>query len=265
MINVVITGSTQGIGYGLAAEFCNRGDNVTLAGRDQQKLEQALENLGDKPGKVAGIPCDVTRAEDVQALWDHASTAFGAVDIWINNAGLARTAWQILDVPQREIEAMVTTNMLGTINGSRVAAKGMKAQGQGKIFNMLGGGSDGEYFPGMGIYGTTKRGLDYFTDAIAKETAGDGVIIGKIRPGMIITEAVVREAREDIVSFEKSRHIMNNLVDTIETVAPFLVDEIMTTKKSGTKIRWLTGGKIAKRMMMGRFKKRPDQFEAFGL
>ena len=150
MTNVVITGSTQGIGYGLAAEFCNRGDNVTLAGRDQQKLDQALDNLKDKPGKVTGIPCNVTRAEDVQALWDHASTQFGAVDIWINNAGLARTAWQILDVPQREIETMISTNMLGTINGSRVAAAGMKAQGQGKIFNMLGGGSDGEDFPGMG-------------------------------------------------------------------------------------------------------------------
>ncbi|MFT6958624.1 MAG: NAD(P)-dependent dehydrogenase (short-subunit alcohol dehydrogenase family) [Halieaceae bacterium] len=265
MTNVVITGSTQGIGYGLAAEFCHRGDNVTIAGRDQQKLAQALDNLKNASGQIAGITCDVTQAEEVQALWNHAFEQFGTVDIWINNAGLARTAWNILEVPQREIEAMIRTNMLGTINGSRVAATGMKAGGQGKIFNMLGGGSDGEYFPGMGIYGTTKRGLDYFTDAIAKEMAGDGVIIGKIRPGMIITEAVVREAREDIASFKKSRQLMNNLVDTIETVAPFLVDRIMATKKSGTKIRWLTGSKIAKRMMMSRLRKRPDQFEAFGL
>ena len=155
--------------------------------------------------------------------------------------------------------------MLGTINGSRAAATGMKAQGNGKIFNMLGGGSDGEYFPGMGIYGATKRGLDYFTNALAKELSGSAVIIGKIRPGMIITDAVVREARQDLVSFEKSRSMMNNLVDTIETVAPYLVDRIMATEKSGSKIRWLTGAKIAKRMMMARLKKRPDQFEAFGL
>ncbi|MEH6568273.1 MAG: SDR family oxidoreductase [Halioglobus sp.] len=265
MANVVITGSTQGIGRGLAAEFCKRGHNVTVAGRSQKKLSAALEVLNNSTGKATGMCCDVTRSEEVQALWDHASEQFGTIDIWINNAGLARTTWQILDVPQSEIEAMITTNMLGTINGSRTASTGMKAQGSGKIFNMLGGGSDGEYFPGMGIYGTTKRGLDYFTNALAKELSGSGVIIAKIRPGMIITDAVVREARQDLASFEKSRSMMNNMVDTIETVAPYLVDRILATEKSGTKIRWLTGGKIAKRMMMARLKKRPDQFEAFGL
>ncbi|MEH6592796.1 MAG: SDR family oxidoreductase [Halioglobus sp.] len=265
MTNVVITGSTQGIGRGLAAEFCKRGNNVTIAGRDEQKLQEALAALNNGPGNASGIRCDVTLAANVQALWEHARAQFGAIDIWINNAGLARTAWPILEVPQTDIEAMISTNMVGTINGSRVAASGMKAQGQGKIFNMLGGGSDGEYFPGMGIYGTTKRGLDYFSDALASELAGTGVIVAKIRPGMIITEAVVREAREDLANFEKSRGMMNNLVDTIETVAPFLVDRMMSTTKSGTKIRWLTGGKIGKRMLMARIRKRPDQFEAFGL
>ena len=157
MTNVVITGSSQGIGLGLAAEFCKRGDNVAIAGRSQQKITAALDSLQQHPGQATGISCDVTRAEDVQALWNYASTQFGSIDIWINNAGLARTAWQILNVPQSELEAMVSTNMLGTMNGSRIAAAGMQVQGRGKIFNMLGGGSDGEYFPGMGIYGSTKQ------------------------------------------------------------------------------------------------------------
>jgi NAD(P)-dependent dehydrogenase (short-subunit alcohol dehydrogenase family) len=160
---------------------------------------------------------------------------------------------------------MVRTNMLGTINGSRVAAAGMSAQGHGKLFNVLGGGSDGEYFPGLGIYGTTKRGLNYFTDALVKELADTPVIVGKIRPGMIITEAVIREAKADMENFQKSRRMMNNLVDTVDTVAPFLVDRILATEKSGTKIRWLNGGKIAGRMLKGMIKKRPDQFEPFGL
>jgi len=160
---------------------------------------------------------------------------------------------------------MVTTNMLGTINGSRVAARGMKAQGQGKVFNMLGGGSDGEYFPGMGIYGTTKRGLDYFTRALVKELADTGVIVGKIRPGMIITEAVVREARADMANFTKSRKLMNNLVDTVETVSPFLVDRILAADRSGLRIRWLTPAKMTRRMLAGMLRKRPDQFTPFGL
>jgi short-subunit dehydrogenase len=160
---------------------------------------------------------------------------------------------------------MVTTNVLGTINGSRVAARGMKAQRAGKLFNMLGGGSDGEYFPGMGIYGTTKRGLDYFTNALVKELADSGVIVGKIRPGMIITEAVVREARADMANFSKSRKLMNKLVDTVETVAPFLVDRILATDRSGSKIRWLTPAKMTRRMLVGLVRERPDQFAPFGL
>lgn len=265
MSTVVITGSTQGIGRGLAAEFAGRGHNVVVAGRDSDRVADAVAALSDGPGSAAGLSCDVARVEQVQALWDLAVEKFSQVDIWINNAGLARTVWPILDVPQGEMETMVSTNMLGTINGSRVAASGMVAQGHGKLFNMLGGGSDGEYFPGLGLYGTTKRGLDYFTNALVKELADTDIIVGKIRPGMIITEAVVREARADMERFQKSRKMMNNLVDTVETVAPFLVEKILATDKSGTKIRWLNGPKMAGRMLRGTIKKRPDQFEAFGL
>ncbi len=265
MTCVVITGSTQGIGRGLAAEFRRRGHNVVIAGRNQQRVDQTIEKLASEQGQIAGQSCDVARQDQVQALWDLAVETFGSVDIWINNAGLARTTWPILEVPQQEIESMVNTNMMGTINGCRVAAAGMKALGQGKLFNVLGGGSDGEYFPGLGIYGTTKRGLDYFTRALVKELADTPIIVGKIRPGMIITEAVVREARAAPESFEKSRKMMNNLVDTVETVSPFLVDRILATEKSGQKIRWLTPAKMTGRMLAGIIKKRPDQFEAFGL
>ena len=65
--------------------------------------------------------------------------------------------------------------------------------------------------------------------------------------------------------FAKSRNTMNNLVDTVETVAPFLVDQIMLTEKSGSKIRWLTPAKMTGRMLKGLVSKRPDPFEPFGL
>ena len=265
MSNIVITGSTQGIGLGLAEEFSRRGHNVLISGRDEQRVATALEKLQALPGTSIGLPCDVANIDSVQALWDKASGELGSVDIWINNAGLARTVWAILDVPQAELETMLRTNMLGTINGCRVAARGMREQGQGKLFNMLGGGSNGEYFPGLGVYGSTKRGLDYFTNALVKELQDTPIIVAKIRPGMVITEAVIREARENSESFQKSRKVMNNLVDRVETVAPFLVDKILSTDRSGTMIRWLTGGKMARRFALGMIRTRPDQFESFGL
>ena len=237
MANVVITGSTQGIGLGLAREFLSRGHNVMVSSRDEERVNAAAAELGSLAGRVSALPCDAANVEQVHALWDKAASEFGSVDIWINNAGLARTVWPILDVPQGEMETMMQSNMLGTINGCRVAARGMLEQGSGKIFNMLGGGSDGEYFPGMGIYGTTKRGLNYFTDALVKELKDSPLVIAKIRPGMIITDAVIREIKEDPANFDQSRSRMNNLVDTIETVAPYRVDEILACDKSGHKIR----------------------------
>ena len=265
MSNVVITGSTRGIGNGLACEFATRGHNVMVCGRTPESVDAALNRLSGLEGEILGQPCDVSDPEQLQALWDKASEAFGSVDIWVNNAGLARTVWSIVDTPAEQVEAMVHTNMRGTIFGSTVAARGMTAQGSGKIFNVLGGGSDGEYFPGIAIYGATKRGLDYFTRALAKELKDTGVLVGRVRPGMIITDAVVREAREDMTNFQTSRKLMNNLVDRIETVAPFLVDEMLSFSKNGGRIRWLTGGKIGWRMLKGRFRPRPDQFEDFGL
>ncbi|WGL16843.1 SDR family NAD(P)-dependent oxidoreductase [Microbulbifer bruguierae] len=269
MANVVITGSSKGIGFGLGKAFLAAGHHVLFSGSRENSTQAARERLQQQlPQHVANarfFPCNTSDHPQVQALWDYALQEFSQVDIWINNAGLARTGWKILDIPESEIHSMVQTNLIGTLNASRVAAAGMLDQGEGKIFNMLGGGSDGEYFPGMGIYGTTKRGLDYFTRALAKELQGTGVLVGRIRPGMVITEAVVREARDNPERFNQSRRLMNNLVDQVDTVVPYLMQRILATSKSGEKIAWLSGGKIALRMLTGLFRKRPDQFLQHGL
>jgi len=107
--------------------------------------------------------------------------------------------------------------------------------------------------------------MDYLTNALVKEHKDSNLVIAKIRPGMIITEGVIREIKADPANFEKSRAIMNVLCDTIETVAPFLVDKILSCEKSGSKIRWLSGGKIGLRMLMAKLKKFPDKFEQYGV
>lgn len=269
---VVITGSTKGIGRGLAEAFAALGHKVVISGRQQDEVDALAKTISDShPGQCSGLACDVSDQSQVQALWDFAIDQYQRVDLWINNAGFARTVWPIVDIPTEDLHTMVHSNMLGTMYGSQVAARGFLAQEadasgcRGKLFNMLGGGSDGEIFPGMGGYGATKRGLDYFTNALCKELKDSGVYIGKVRPGMIITEGVVREAKADPENFAKSRKTMNLLVDTADTVAPYLAEQMLAVTKSGVKIRWLTGGKIAMRMLIGRIKGRADQFEAFGL
>ena len=262
MTTFVITGSTKGIGFALAKAALQRGDKAVISGRTNEAVAQAVAVLQNiDPSKVLGVATDVSDAAQVQALWDKAIAAFGRVDVWINNAGVANTTKKIVDIPASDVKTMVMTNMLGTIHGSQVAARGMTAQGTGRIFNILGGGSDGEYFPGMGIYGTTKRGLDYLTRALVKELKGTPLIVGRVRPGMIVTEGVVREIKADPAGFAKSRKIMNALCDLPDTVAPYLVEQMLAMPKSGGKIAWLTGGKIAKRLLLSRFTTREDLFQ----
>ena len=265
MTNVVITGSTKGIGFGLAKEFASRGHNVMITGRSQSSLDDAFTKLGNVSGNVVGHICEVAEKSQVQAVWDHAVEQFGSVDIWVNNAGLALTTKRILDYTESEVQSMVHTNMRGTINGCQVAGLGMEAAGGGKIFNMLGGGSDGSIREGFGIYGSTKRGLDFLTKALVKELKDSQIIIGGIRPGIIITEAVIREAHESPEIFAGQRKALNILADHVSTVAPYLVDGILNTSKPGTEIAWLTGSKIGLRFMLAPFKKSEDKFAAYGL
>lgn len=265
MANIVITGSTKGIGFGLAKEFVSRGHNVVITGRTESAINDSIAKIKSTAGNVVGTVCDTAQFDDVNDLWNFAKSSFGDIDIWINNAGVAKTTHTIAEFSEQDIQTMLTTNMLGTIHGCQVAVRGMTQQGKGKIFNVLGGGSDGEYFKGMGIYGATKRGLDYVTNALVKELKGTPIIVGKIRPGMIVTEGMVREAKADLESFNKQRRVLNILVDRIETVAPYLVEQILSCEQSGRKIKWLTGMKLAKKFILASFKKPEDKFSDFGV
>ncbi|WP_163930566.1 SDR family oxidoreductase [Paraferrimonas sp. SM1919] len=263
-MNIVITGGSKGIGKGLAIEFSRLGHQVMISGRDQIALDEVTKNHP----RISSSICDSTSKPQLQHLWDEAQSQFGRVDIWINNAALARTVWSFLDTPDAEIETMVQTNILGTINASKIAANGMLKQAKdpyrGKIVTVLGGGSDGEYFPGMAVYGTTKRALNYFTDALVHELK-DEICVLKVRPGMVITEGVIREAKANYKHFQLTRNLANVLCDTVADVSPFLANKIISTQHSGSKIAWLTPWKIKQRIFKAKFITPPDKFIKFGL
>ncbi len=258
--NIVITGSTKGIGRGMAEQFLKRGHSVVISGRGQDDVERCCVQLGKLAAgnaRVLGAACDVADAAQVQALWDVAARELGRIDIWVNNAGLAKTTHTIATIPFEQLPQMVMTNVLGTMYGSKVALHGMKQQGSGQIFNVLGGGSDGSLRPGMGVYGATKRALKYFSDALEKENANGPVQIGQIRPGMIMTEGVLREAAEmDPAELAKNKRVMNILFDHVETVAPYLVEQMLSTHKHAARIAWMSNAKIMVRFMSASFKKR---------
>ncbi len=269
MKSVVITGSTRGIGHGLALEFLKAGCRVMICGRKKDQVDAIVASFGATYGKenVAGQPCEVTSHDELQALWDCAVKAFGTVDIWINNAGIANTTRLFWELEAKEIPRVVSTNMVGVMNGSHVAIRGMIEQGFGAIYNLEGFGSDDMFVNGLSVYGATKRGGRYFTEALAEEINKNEqkVIAGTISPGIVMTDFLLDDMRKmppDILEITKA--VYNSLADTVETVTPWLVDEVLANSKNGKRIIWLTEEKANERFASDEYCAR-DLFTQHGL
>jgi NAD(P)-dependent dehydrogenase (short-subunit alcohol dehydrogenase family) len=256
MKTAVVTGSSRGIGFGLARELLARGANVVVTGRSSDTVDKAISELG-QPDSTLGVACDVTDAADVQALWDAAVARFGRVDIWVNNAGTTTNPLPLWEVGSDEVRQTIETNLLGTLFGMQVAARGMRAQGGGQIFNIEGMGSKGEVQVGLLPYACTKAAVGYLDKAFLKELKGSSVQICSIRPGINITEHLLHGA--EVLSperWEKTKKVFNILGDKPETTTPYLAERILATRKTGTRIAWLTTPKIAWRFTTAPFRKR---------
>ena len=267
MQSVVITGSSQGIGLGLAKEFLKRNCRVVLSARGKSRLEAAREQLVDEFGAdgVISVPCDVTDLKQVRHLWDEAVRSFGRVDIWINNAGITHTTQLLHELPPEEISPVIATNLTGLIYGCRVALQGMLKQGCGQIYNLEGHGSDGRKRRGLSIYGATKRAVRHFTEALILETEDTPVRVGMLSPGIVLTDFLLENLRKMPPEQRKTVKIIYNcLADTINTVAPFLVEHILENSAHGTEITWLTDEKANERFNSDDYTGR-DLFSPYGL
>ncbi len=114
---VVITGSTRGIGYGLADAFLGLGCAVAVSGRTQAAVDVVVTRLGAKheARRVWGQACDVAIYAQVEALWSAAKEHFGQIDIWINNAGQAHPVSDFDKLSPEQMRTLVETNVLGAM------------------------------------------------------------------------------------------------------------------------------------------------------
>jgi len=253
---VVITGSSRGIGLGLATRFLEAGCRVVVNGSSGESTGRALDSLNRFREAVAGFAADVSTPEGVEALFGFAERSFGRVDIWINNAGVAPRklpAWQLgVD----EIERALSLNIGGVVNGTLIPFRKMQSAGGGLILNMEGFGSDGFMLPGMTIYGTTKSALTYFTRSLAKEASRSNVRIGTISPGMVVTDMLRANVTGNSDEAARQRRFFNIMADDVETVSAFVCKKILASREASPRIAWLTRPRMIFKVLVAPFRRR---------
>ncbi|XP_012443393.1 probable chlorophyll(ide) b reductase NYC1, chloroplastic [Gossypium raimondii] len=253
--NVVITGSTRGLGKALAREYLLSGDRVVVASRSPESVDMTVKELEEnlKEGmtagglssknleraKVVGIACDVCEANDVEKLANFAVSELGSIDIWINNAGTNKGFRPLLQFSDEDIKQIVSTNLVGSILCTREAMRIMKNQPKGgHIFNMDGAGSGGSSTPLTAVYGSTKCGLRQLHASLLKECKRSKVGIHTASPGMVLTDLLLSG------STLKNKQMFNLICELPETVARSLVPRMRVVKGAGKAINYLTPPRI---------------------
>jgi NAD(P)-dependent dehydrogenase (short-subunit alcohol dehydrogenase family) len=186
---VIVTGGADGIGWAIARRFAAAGDRVLIADRNGEAALARAATLGE--GHV-GLAVDVSREADVQAMVAACLSAFGRIDVLINNAGVIDAqAKPVVDQPLDEFRALIGVNVTGVFMAAREVGRVMLAQGQGAIVN-LASGAGVAAVPFRNGYGASKAAVVSLTRTLACEWAGLGVRVNAVAPGYTRTDMVER-------------------------------------------------------------------------
>lgn len=180
---VAITGGCGGIGMATARSFALRGAKVAIGDLDASAAVEAANELGDGH---AGFGVDVGDSDSFDAFLDQAEAELGPVDTLVNNAGVMLLA-PLDEETDEATEALVRVNLIGVINGTKLAMRRMKARGRGRIVNIASqAGKTG--FPGGATYSATKFGVVGLSEAARNELEGTGVGLTCVMPGPVRTD-----------------------------------------------------------------------------
>jgi 3-hydroxybutyrate dehydrogenase len=191
--NAIVTGSTSGIGLGIARAMAQAGANVVLNGFG---APAEIENLRAAIATEFGVkalysPADMTKPAEIAAMVKTAETTLGSVDILVNNAGIQHVA-PIEEFPIEKWDAVIAINMSSAFHTIRAAVPGMKARKWGRIINTASAHSL-VASPFKAAYITAKHGLVGLSKTVALELATFGVTCNCISPGYVWTPLVERQ------------------------------------------------------------------------
>ena len=182
----LITGSSQGIGYALAAGLRAAGAEIVLNGRDREKLARAAAELAADDGPaVRLLPFDATRHDEARAAVDGFEAEHGAIGILINNAGMQHRT-PLEDFPAEAFERLLRANVSSAFNVGQACARHMIGRGKGKIINIA-SAQTALARPGIAPYTATKGAIGNLTKGMATDWARKGLQCNAIAPGYFET------------------------------------------------------------------------------
>ncbi|SDI28404.1 3-hydroxybutyrate dehydrogenase [Alteribacillus persepolensis] len=203
---VFITGAASGIGYEIGAAFARSRAKVILSDIHHEKLKAVTNELREKGYECMGLPCDVTKEEDIQQAVNQTVETYGRIDVLINNAGLQHVA-SMEEFPTEKFELMTKVMLVAPFMAMKYVLPMMKKQGNGRVINMASiNGLIG--FAGKAAYNSAKHGVIGLTKVAALEGAEHGITVNAMCPGYVDTP-LVRNQMEDLaknrgVSVEKA-------------------------------------------------------------
>ncbi|WP_321370902.1 3-oxoacyl-[acyl-carrier-protein] reductase [uncultured Desulfuromusa sp.] len=197
----LVTGTSRGIGRGIATALAASGAKIVAAGTNLQATEDFVAELKASGTEAIAVRCDVSDASDVEQLVRTAKDTFGRIDILVNNAGITRDGL-LLRMKEEDWNAVLDINLKGAFLCTRAVSKLMTKQRSGRIINIVSVvGQMGN--AGQANYCASKAGLMGLTRSNAHELAKRNITVNAVAPGFIatdMTDALPEEQRQDLAS-----------------------------------------------------------------
>ena len=204
----VVTGSTSGIGLGIAHALASAGANVVLNGLgSEQDNQKVIGEVAAHGTRVIFDAANMLRHNQIADMIDKAEREFGAVDILVNNAGIQHVA-AVEAFPIEQWDAIIAINLSSAFHSVRAAVPGMKKRKWGRIINICSAHSL-RASPFKCAYVAAKHGLAGFTKTVALELAEKGITCNAVSPGFVWTPLVERQipdlAKSENISLEEAK------------------------------------------------------------
>ncbi len=227
----LVTGSTSGIGLGIAQALARQGANLVLNGfGDSEEPKRLVAEAGKEHGiTVAHHGADMSKPEQIAEMIAFASQATGRIDILVNNAGIQHVA-RVEDFPTDKWDAIIAINLTSAFHTTRLALPGMQAANWGRIVNIA--STHGLVAsPQKSAYVAAKHGIVGFTKVTALENATTGVTVNAICPGWVLTPLVQKQideraAREGKSADDAKRDLLGEKQPSLQFTTPDELGEL---------------------------------------